>query len=62
MLSTATANLTETNAVLTTSGTLTVSDVDSAATYVAGTTMPRLRQPDHQCSRRLDLYGQHRAQ
>ncbi|MDD4913277.1 MAG: Calx-beta domain-containing protein [Sideroxydans sp.] len=35
VLSTATANLTETNAVLTTSGALTISDVDSPATYVA---------------------------
>ncbi|SHH06626.1 VCBS domain-containing protein [Massilia sp. CF038] len=37
VISTATANLTETNAVLTASGTLTISDVDSAATFVAGT-------------------------
>ncbi|MDD4913385.1 MAG: VCBS domain-containing protein, partial [Sideroxydans sp.] len=37
VLSTATANLTETNAVLTTSGALTISDVDSPATFVAGT-------------------------
>ena len=37
VLSTATANLTETNAVLTASGTLTVSDVDSAASFNAGT-------------------------
>ncbi|MBD9566916.1 VCBS domain-containing protein, partial [Pseudomonas sp. PDM09] len=29
------ANLTETNASLTTNGTLTISDVDSAATFVA---------------------------
>ena len=35
-----TANLTETNAVLTTSGTLTISDVDSAATFVAQTGRP----------------------
>ncbi|MDP3822335.1 MAG: VCBS domain-containing protein, partial [Burkholderiales bacterium] len=35
VLSTATANLTETNAVLTTSGTLTITDVDSPATFVA---------------------------
>src|SRR5664280_3550887 len=32
-----TQNLTETNAVLTTGGTLTISDVDSAATFVAQT-------------------------
>jgi len=37
VLSTATANLTETDAALTTSGALTVSDVDSAATFVART-------------------------
>ncbi|UUZ57473.1 VCBS domain-containing protein [Massilia sp. H-1] len=37
VISTATANLTETNAPLSTSGTLTISDVDSAATFVAGT-------------------------
>ncbi|UUZ57472.1 VCBS domain-containing protein [Massilia sp. H-1] len=35
VVSTATANLTETNAPLSTSGTLTISDVDSAATFVA---------------------------
>ncbi|UUZ51979.1 VCBS domain-containing protein [Massilia sp. B-10] len=35
VLSTATVNLTETNAVLTANGTLTISDVDSAATFVA---------------------------
>ncbi|UUZ57471.1 VCBS domain-containing protein [Massilia sp. H-1] len=35
VISTATANLTETNAPLSTSGTLTISDVDSAATFVA---------------------------
>jgi len=39
LLSTATVALTETNAVLSTSGNLTVSDVDSSATYVAGTTV-----------------------
>ena len=37
VLSTATANLTETNAVLTASGTLTVTDVDSAESFNAGT-------------------------
>ncbi len=37
VLSTATVNLTETNAVLTTNGTLTISDVDSPATFVAQT-------------------------
>ncbi|MEQ1686591.1 MAG: VCBS domain-containing protein, partial [Burkholderiaceae bacterium] len=37
VLSTATVNLTETNAVLTAGGTLTVSDVDSPATFVAQT-------------------------
>ncbi|MGZ8171748.1 MULTISPECIES: VCBS domain-containing protein [Methylobacter] len=37
VLSTATANLTETDAALTTSGALTISDVDSAATFVART-------------------------
>ena len=37
VLSSATKNLTETNAALTSSGTLTISDVDSAATYVAQT-------------------------
>ncbi|UUZ55173.1 VCBS domain-containing protein [Massilia sp. H-1] len=35
VISTATANLTETNAPLSTSGTLTISDADSAATFVA---------------------------
>ena len=35
VLSSATKNLTETNAVLTTGGTLTITDVDSAQTYVA---------------------------
>ncbi|MDD2684802.1 MAG: VCBS domain-containing protein [Gallionella sp.] len=37
VISTATSNLTETDAVLTTSGTLTISDADSPATFVAGT-------------------------
>ncbi|MGF6092357.1 beta strand repeat-containing protein, partial [Pseudomonas sp. 18173] len=37
VLSTNVANLTETNAALTTTGTLTISDVDSAATFVAQT-------------------------
>src|SRR5690606_496412 len=37
VLSSATVNLTETNAVLSTNGTLTISDVDSAATFVAQT-------------------------
>ncbi|MFL6658873.1 MAG: retention module-containing protein, partial [Massilia sp.] len=37
VISTASANLTETNAVLSTSGTLTIVDVDSAATFVSGT-------------------------
>ncbi|UUZ49638.1 VCBS domain-containing protein [Massilia sp. B-10] len=34
VISTATANLTETDAVLTTSGNLTITDADSAATFV----------------------------
>ena len=37
MLSTATVNLTETNAVLTAGGTLTITDVDSPATFVVQT-------------------------
>ncbi|UUZ49643.1 VCBS domain-containing protein [Massilia sp. B-10] len=37
VISSATVNLTETNAVLTANGTLTISDADSAATFVAGT-------------------------
>ncbi|UUZ57465.1 VCBS domain-containing protein [Massilia sp. H-1] len=37
VISTATANLTETDTVLTTSGNLTITDADSAATFVAGT-------------------------
>ncbi|UUZ57461.1 VCBS domain-containing protein [Massilia sp. H-1] len=37
VISTATANLTETDAVLTASGNLTITDADSAATFVAGT-------------------------
>ena len=37
VLSTATVNLTESNAVLTASGTLTVFNVDSAASFNAGT-------------------------
>ncbi|UUZ51969.1 VCBS domain-containing protein [Massilia sp. B-10] len=35
VISTATVNLTETDAVLTASGNLTITDVDSAATFVA---------------------------
>ncbi|UUZ49630.1 VCBS domain-containing protein [Massilia sp. B-10] len=35
VISTTTANLTETNSVLAASGILTISDVDSAATFVA---------------------------
>ncbi|MHC5198492.1 VCBS domain-containing protein, partial [Pseudomonas frederiksbergensis] len=38
VLSADVANLTETNAALTTNGTLTISDVDSAATFVAQST------------------------
>ncbi|WP_414867725.1 VCBS domain-containing protein, partial [Pseudomonas donghuensis] len=37
VLSSASVTLTETNAPLTTNGTLTISDVDSAATFVAQT-------------------------
>ncbi|UUZ55176.1 VCBS domain-containing protein [Massilia sp. H-1] len=37
VISTATVNLTETNSVLAASGILSISDVDSAATFVAGT-------------------------
>ncbi|UUZ49629.1 VCBS domain-containing protein [Massilia sp. B-10] len=37
IISTATANLTETDAVLTASGNLTITDADSAATFVGGT-------------------------
>ncbi|UUZ51977.1 VCBS domain-containing protein [Massilia sp. B-10] len=37
VISTATANLTETDAVLTASGTLTITDIDSAASFVPGT-------------------------
>ncbi|UUZ51970.1 VCBS domain-containing protein [Massilia sp. B-10] len=37
VISTATVNLTETDSVLTASGNLTITDADSAATFVAGT-------------------------
>ncbi|UUZ51971.1 VCBS domain-containing protein [Massilia sp. B-10] len=39
VISTATTNLTETDAVLTTSGNLTITDADSAATFVALSTI-----------------------
>ncbi|WP_316678324.1 VCBS domain-containing protein [uncultured Tolumonas sp.] len=57
-------DLTETNAVLTTSGTLSITDVDSPASFVALTNVAGsngLRQVHGQCRRQLDLHGKHRA-
>ncbi|UUZ51968.1 VCBS domain-containing protein [Massilia sp. B-10] len=56
VISTATANLTETDAVLTASGNLTITDADSAATFVAGTIVLHLRQYRHRRQRRMELH------
>ena len=65
MLSADTQNLTETNAAadISTSGTLTISDVDSPATFVAQAgTAGTLRHVRDRRRRRLDLHGQLGAQ
>ncbi|UUZ55170.1 VCBS domain-containing protein [Massilia sp. H-1] len=58
VISTATVNLTETDSVLTASGNLTITDADSAATFVAGTIIKHLRQHRHRRQRRLELHRQ----
>ncbi|UUZ51972.1 VCBS domain-containing protein [Massilia sp. B-10] len=59
VISTATANLTETDAVLTASGNLTITDADSAATF-SSLRHDRwyLRQHRHRRRRRMELHRQ----
>ncbi|UUZ49642.1 VCBS domain-containing protein [Massilia sp. B-10] len=62
VISTATVNLTETNSVLAASGILSISDVDSAATFVAGTISLHLRQHRPAGQRPMAVHRQHRPQ
>ncbi|UUZ51978.1 VCBS domain-containing protein [Massilia sp. B-10] len=62
VISTATVNLTETNSVLAASGILSISDVDSAATFVAGTIASHLRQHRLAGQRPMAVHRQHRPQ
>ncbi|MBK7686021.1 MAG: hypothetical protein IPJ25_08380 [Rhodocyclaceae bacterium] len=56
-------NLTETNAALTTSGTMVITDVDSATTFTAlgGRWQQQLRHLQHEHGRGVDLHRQQRA-
>ncbi|UUZ55169.1 VCBS domain-containing protein [Massilia sp. H-1] len=61
VISTATANLTETDAVLTTSGNLTITDADSAATFMFKHYRWYLRQHRDRRQRRMELHRLVRA-